>query len=154
MNEAVLFSNLKVGQQVKVEGHLDENGQFLALEVSTRVSDEFSSVIGRIEDIDYEKKTVRIFNREYKVNDEVAVKNLLRLDAKFEDLQPEAVVKVKGAYSSNKGLEPHLLKMKEAFNYDVGKLKGNVEQIDQDKQQFRINGFTVQVSERTVIEGI
>ncbi len=154
MNETVLFSNLKVGQKVKVEGHLDEKGQFLALEVSNKVSDEFSSVIGRIEDIDYDKKTIRMFNREFKVDDEVTVKNLLRLDAKFEDLQPEAIIKVKGAYSSNKGLEPHLLKMKESFNYDVGKLKGNVEQIDQSKQQFRINGFTVQVSERTVIEGI
>ena len=154
MIDVLGFESLKVGQRVKVEGRLSEDGSFTATEITNKVSDEFSSIIGLIQEIDYENRRLQVCNRTFLLSEDVKIKDLLRLDTDFSDLKAETVVKVKGSYSPEAGLSPHLVKMKETFGYDIDKLKGHIDAIDATQKTFLINGYQVQVNTRTVIEGI
>ena len=107
-----------------------------------------------IQDIDYEKREIRVCDNDFTVSSDVMVKDLLRLDTDFTTLKAGTMVKVKGTYTPGVGLAPHLLKMKETFAYNIDKLKGDIEQVNADQKTFLINGYTVQVNAKTVIEGI
>lgn len=147
------FDNLNIAQRVKVKGKLDPDGTFIALEIGVEEHEDSAAIIGMIESIDYERRCLRVLQRDFVIPVSAEVKDIYRNDAAFTDLRAQSLVKLKGDYSPAAGLQPDLVKMKETFSFNIDKLKGRIEALDRSAKTLQVNGYTVAVSDKTTIEG-
>jgi hypothetical protein len=152
MDEFIGFNDLKVGQRVKVKGKPAEDGAFTALEISVKAPADQAEIEGLIQNLDHQKNTLRIFNREIALPGNIEVKTL-QPGAGLKGLKVGDVVKLKGKYSEAKGFVPEKIKLKETMGFNVEELQGDINKIDQEKKTLNVVGFTVVVNEKTTIEG-
>lgn len=148
------FDNLSIAQRIKVKGKLDPDGTFIALEIGVEEHEDSAAIIGMIERIDYERRCLRVLQRDFVIPVSAEVKDIYRNDAAFTDLRAQSLVKLKGDYSPAEGLQPDLVKMKETFAFNIDKLKGRIEALDRQAKTLQVNGYTVAVSGKTTIEGV
>lgn len=148
------FDNLSIAQRVKVKGKLDPDGTFIALEIGVEEHEDSAAIIGMIESIDYERRCLRVLQRDFIIPVSAEVKDIYRNDAAFTDLRAQSLVKLKGDYSATEGLRPDLVKMKETFGFNIDKLKGRIDALDHTAKTLQVNGYTVAVSDKTTIEGV
>ena len=154
MKEHIIgFQELQVGQRVKVKGKHEPKGVFQAIEIAVKMPKDLAELEGLIDDIDYDRRTVRLFGREYQVPHDVKVKNLDGEVVDFHDLQPGQMVKLKGIYRPHRGMLIEKINMKETFGFVIDELQGIIQEKDEQNNCLIINGFQVMVSAKTLIEG-
>ena len=148
MDQIIGFNDLKVGQRVKVEGRLDEDGAFVALKIGAKAPEDEGVIEGLIQSIDHQKNTLCLLNREFILPDEVKIKDLHRDIISFKDIKAGDRVKLKGKYSELKGFVPEKIIMQEDTDYDIVELQGKIDKIDLRKKTLDVLGFTVIVKEQ------
>ena len=153
MEDIIGFSNLAVGQRAKIKGKPEHSGQFVALEIAMKAPAEHAEIEAIVQNVNANQKTVRVLNRDITIPDGVVVKDLNRNDVGLQDLRSGQMAKLKGKYTAADGLVVEKIKMKETMGFNVEELQGNIDEIDKDKKTLLVNGFTVIVNEKTMIEG-
>ncbi len=151
-DQIIGFSELKVGQRVKLKGKIDEAGNFTAFEVSVRTHEENSSIVGLIKEIDYQNRTMTVLNHSFKVPETVAVVDTIQSDLDFSHLKKDSMVKIKVNYTPPNHLKPMLIKTRETLGFNIDKLKGEIEAIYPEDRRFRVLGFDIRLNPKTVIE--
>ncbi|MDZ7291893.1 MAG: DUF5666 domain-containing protein [candidate division KSB1 bacterium] len=153
MDKIIGFSDLRVGQRVKIKGKSTEGESFLALEVSVKPDEEGAAMEGRIQRLDMQKNLLRLLNRDLMLTNGVEIKNLLRQPITLKDLKVGDVVKVKGTYSPAKGFLPAKVKMQESKGFNIEEIQGHIQKIDSAKNALEVCGITITLNEKTEIEG-
>lgn len=154
MDQIFRFHDLAVGHCVKVKGKLAEGGAFAALQISLRPPHHHASIEGVIQQIDHQKFSLRVLNREIGVPENVLIKDAEHQRREFKNLRVEDVVKIKGIYTTSEGLVPMKIKVQETMGFHIDELQGAIDRIDHESRALQLAGFTVAVNERTTIEGL
>jgi hypothetical protein len=149
---AICFDDLKVGQRVKVYGKRADHDAFEAREirlaVSTKTLAEAAEIEGLIQDIDHEKNTLRLANREFVLPGGIEAKDSQPNIIGLEGLKAGDRVKLKGKYSERTGFVPERINIKKSKGFNLDKLAGNINKIDRQKKTFDMVGFTVWIDEK------
>ena len=153
MDKIIGFSDLKIGQRVKVKGNPAEGGRFMAVEIGVKPPDEAASIEGKIQGVEPQQSILRIMHREVALTNGVEILNLQRNNIGLKDLKVGEFVKLKGAYSATGGFVPHKIKIQEPRGLAIEELQGGINNIDFATQALEVLGFTVEVNEKTEIEG-
>ncbi|MGH7596195.1 MAG: DUF5666 domain-containing protein [bacterium] len=153
MSQFIGFDYLKVGQKIKVKGKSSEDNTFVASEISVRYSDDQAKIAGVLQRLDHQKKTLRLFHRDFVLPAAIQVKGLQHNFIDLKELKAGDVVKLKGKYSASNELMPEKIIMKETMGFNVDELYGAIDKIDRAQKTLEIIGFTVVVNEKTTING-
>ncbi|MCG8605014.1 DUF5666 domain-containing protein [bacterium] len=153
MEQVVGFEQLEIGQRVVVKGRL-ANGTFTALEISVQYPEVCSSLTGLVEGIEYETRTLRVLGRDFSLSKNVELKDFEHDLLDVGDLNAEGLAKVEGRYTHEKGLVPEMIKIKPKRDFNLDKLKGDIEAIDSETGTLQVLGFNVLVDARTAIEDL
>jgi aspartyl/asparaginyl-tRNA synthetase len=151
MSQATGFNALQVGQMVQVKGKF-EGGKLLAHEISMEDPDDDISIEGPVQSIDHEKSALFILDREIRVPGNVVVKDRQRNNADLKSVKAGDIIKLKGKYSAANGFVPEKIKIQEIMSSQLRELQGIINKIDQQNKTFDLLGFTVQVTEKTIVE--
>jgi ADP-heptose:LPS heptosyltransferase/glycosyltransferase involved in cell wall biosynthesis len=145
------FNDLKAGQSLKVKGKLGEDGVFEALKIRMKAPADEAEIEGLVQSVDHQKNTLRLFNRNFALPDDIAVKDSQHNITALKDLKVGNRVQLKGKYSESKGFVPEKIKVQETTSLGIAELQGNINKIGQEKKTFEVVGFTVVVNEDTII---
>jgi len=144
------FDALQPGSRIKIKGKPSENDTFAAvmidLDTSMNASEDKAVIDGLIQDINYQKHTLRLLNREFALPDGIEIKDLQRHIIGFKELKIGDRVKLTGKYSKVEGFMPKKVSIKEKIGSNLEKLEGIINEIDQKKKIFDVIGFTVRVN--------
>ncbi len=151
MAATIGFSNLKIGQRVKVKGKPANDGGFEAMEVEIKPPDEAAALEGKIQNLDAQKSVLRLMNRDFVVSGGVEIKNAQRQSINLATLRVGDIVKLKGTYSAANGFMPAKVKMQEPKGFGIEELQGNIDKIDADRKTLDILGFSVVATDKTEI---
>jgi hypothetical protein len=151
MSQATEFNVLQTGQMVQAKGKF-EGGKLVAHEISVEDPDDDTSIEGSVQSIDYEKNMLRILDREISLPKGIVVKDRQRNDTDVKSVKVGDIVKLKGQYSAANGFVPEKIKIQEAMGSQVQELQGTANKIDREKKTLDLVGFTVQATEKTIIE--
>jgi hypothetical protein len=143
------FNDLKVGQRVKVRSMTDKDGEFVALtihrDISKKARADKAVIESFIQSIDHQRKTLHLLNREVALPDGIVMKDSQRNFIGWEALKVGDWVKLQGKYSARKGFVPEKIKVKASRGFDVGKLQGKIDKIDQEKKTLDLAGCTLRI---------
>jgi hypothetical protein len=153
MDTVIGFNDLKVGQRVKVKGNSAEGNRFSALEVVIKPQEDGVAVEGKVQEIFPEMNKLRLMHREIAIVNGAEILDLKRDKIGLSGLQAGQVVKVKGTYSAANGLVPKKIKMQEPRALAHEELQGIIDRIDARKMVLDVLGFTVEVNDKTEIDG-
>lgn len=153
MEAIVGLSELKVGQRVKVKGRHDSSGDFNAMEVKVKPSDDNASVEGKIQAVNPANNTITLLNREFEIGGDAEIKDLLRNSIQLQELKEGDFVKLKGEYSPENGFHVAKVKMQQFTGFEVDELQGFINGVDGENQALDILGFTVKLDKNTEVEG-
>jgi len=153
MDTVIGFNDLKVGQRVKVKGNSAEGNRFSAVEVIIKPHEDGAAIEGKIQGIFPEKNSLRLMHRDIAIVNGAEILDSKRDSVGLNGLQAGQVVKVKGSYSAANGLVPRKVKMQEARALAIEEIQGNIDRIDPDKMILDVLGFSVEVNEKTEIDG-
>lgn len=151
MAATIGFGNLKVGQRVKVKGKPGNNGDFEALEVEIKPPDDSASLEGRIQNLDGQKKVLRLMNRDFVVANGCEIKSAQRQTINLSALHVGDIVKLKGSYTPDQGFKPVKVKVQEPKGFGIEELQGSIDNIDVEKRTLGILGFAVMATDKTEI---
>jgi len=150
VSSIVEFSDLKVGQRLKVEGTLGEDSMFVALKISIKAPEDEAVIEGCIQNVDYQKNTLRLLNREFVLPNGIVVKDSQRHIIGLKELKADDRVKLKGIYSEPKGFAAKTIKVEESKDIHLVELQGDINKIDQEKKTLNVVGFTIKVNENAM----
>lgn len=153
MEKTIGFNNLKVGQRLKVKGKPAEGNNFAALGISIKAGDDECTLEGKIQSLDAASNSLRLLNRDFKLNGGVEIKNVQRQPITLQNLKAGDFVKMKGPYAQTSGFAPVKIKAQEPKGFNVEELQGKIDKIDAAGKTLEVLGFTVSVSDKTEIEG-
>lgn len=153
MEQVMGFTELKVGQRVKIKGNHGSNGSFTALEVKIKPSDENASVESKIQAVDMGKKSIRLMNRDFQITGESSILDLSRNKVGIEALKAGDRVKIKGEYTPDGSFKIEKLKVQQISGYDVDELQGFINEVDMQNRTLQVIGFRVVLDKNTEIEG-
>jgi hypothetical protein len=144
------FNDLKIGQRVKVIVTPDEDNTFVALEIDLDIDKnarENKAVIeSLIQSSDHQKKTLHLLNREFALPGDIRIRDLQHSVISLKDLKVGDRVKLEGKYSTRQGFVPEKIKVKVGKGFNIGKLQGQIDKIDQEKKTLELVGFTVKIN--------
>jgi hypothetical protein len=144
------FNDLKVGQRVKVRSMPGGDGAFVALaidlDLGQKAREDEAVIESLIQGIGHQKKTLHLLNREFALPNGIIIKNSQGNIISFEDLKVGDWAKLEGKYSARKGFVPEKIKVKVGKGFDIGKLQGKIDKIDQEKKTLELVGFTVKIN--------
>jgi FkbM family methyltransferase len=143
--------DLKVGQRLNVIRKPSEGGAFVALKITMTAQSDEAVIEGFIQNIDHQKNTLCLLDREFALPDGIKIRDLQRNTIGLKDLKVGDRVKLKGTYSERKGFVPKKINMKATIGFSFEMLQGAINKIDQQKRALDVVGFTVMVDERTTI---
>jgi len=146
------FTDLKVGQRVKIKGKIDDTGIFTAFEISVKNHKENPSIVGLIKEIDYKNRTMNVLNHSLKISENIEVVDTIHSDLEFNHLKKDTMVKIRVNYTPPNHLEPVLIKIRETFGFNIDKLKGEIDAIDTENKCLRVLGFEIRLNPKTVVE--
>lgn len=153
MEKTIGFSNLKVGQRIKVKGKPAEGNGFAALAISIRAGDDECTLEGKIQSLDAAANSLRLMNRDFKLNGGVEIKSVQRQAVTLQNLKVGDIVKLKGPYAEASGFAPVKVKAQEPKGFNIEELQGKIDKIDAADKTLMVLGFTVMVGDKTEIEG-
>ena len=153
MDEIIGFKDLKVGQKVKVKGKIQEDQSFLAIEIKFKSADGKISLEGIIQNIDSEKRIIRIFNHDFKVLDNAILKDNDSNETTLTAFKKGDLAKAKGVDSNTDTFEINKLKQIENLGFNIDEIQGKIETIDTEKKIIQISPFTITLTQKTIIEG-
>ena len=154
MDEILGFGELKIGQGVKARGKWSEGNHFGAIEISVKPPAVDASIETTIQEVDHQNKTLGIFDRKVALPKEIKVNGPQDPPYALEDLRPGVTVKLKGKYSAEEGFLPDKIKVREARNFNIDLLKGNIDDIDRESKILNVAGFNIKISPKTIISGL
>jgi hypothetical protein len=152
MDEIIGFKDLKAGQWVSAKGKMADHRTFTALEVELQFSKAQAEIEGLIQNIDLRNNTLQILNRQYALPHNAVIKALDGKTAGLQELKPMTLARLMGKYSAASGFIPQTIKIKRTKDFNIEKLKGAIERIDPEKKTLQLLGFTVTLSQKTIIE--
>ena len=154
MGQVFSFKDLKTGQSVKVKGQAAGDGKIMAMTVSVEEEEPANCIESRLQAIDAERNTLRVLHRDFVVGGETIIKDLARDVVSLSDLKVGETIKMKGFYSRARGFVPEKIKVQEPRGYRIDELQGKIDQIDREAGTLTVLGMTVNLNEKTEIEGI
>lgn len=153
MEKTIGFNNLKVGQRLKVKGKPAEGNNFAALGIGIKAGDDECTLEGKIQSLDAASNTLRLMNRDFKLNGGVEIRNVQRQPITLQNLKVGDIVKLKGSFAPANGFAPVKVKAQEPKGFNIEELQGKIDNIDAAGKTLEVLGFTVTVSDKTEIEG-
>lgn len=153
MHQIVGFEHLKVGQRVKIKGRSEQDGAFLALDITPKPGDYEAEFEGVVQQLDAARHALRMLNRDFAVPATALIKDVTRQDTGLQAIQPGEVVKIKGTYSRAYGFLPAKLKVKERKSFNIEELQGAIQCLNPEAGTLEVSGVTVRLSEKTIFEG-
>ncbi len=147
------FSDLRVGQQVKISGqHRDRRG-FLAVEITCEpAADEGAKLEGLIQQVDPARQYLHIFGQKLLVHDGVEIKDLDSKRLSASALQPGDMVKLKGVYHEREGFVLRKITLGEKMDFNIEEIEGVIGKISPENKTLTVNGVTILITPKTNIE--
>lgn len=144
------FNDLEVGQSVKVQGRVSEDGAFAAREIKLGPN-HWAVFKGVIRSLDRQENMLCLLNREFVVPNGIPVINLQRDVIGWQDLKAGDIVQFMGRHSAQRAFELKKIEMQKATDFDKAEVCGDIDKIDREKKTLEVLGFTVVVGEDTKI---
>lgn len=145
------FDELNAGQFVKITGQFREGAGFLAVEVTLESGDGDGEIESLIQGIDRRRKALRVCDLEIFIPDGIEMKAEDGEAADSMALQSGDMIKLKGVFSEA-GFAPRKIKSRPAREFNFEQLQGKITHLDRERQTMLVNGITVFVTAKTVIE--
>lgn len=148
------FPHLDRKKWVQVKGQPADDGTFTALEI-TVASDEEDKIIrvqGVVQAVDVALRKVQLSNACIRLpeNMKVHLKDGSQVD--FSELQTGEVLRINGSYNDQGTFIPEELLMQKTFEFNLDKLFGCIEQVNETRKTFEMFGLPITVSTSTSIE--
>ncbi len=149
MNENIC-DRLRVGQAVSLTGKYLRGEGFLAVEISPGEAE--AEITAPIHAFDAERCLLRVFEHALPLPQHLEVKGLDGEPSGFAALHAGRMIKLKGAFEPARGFVPEKIKLRETREFNIEEMQGVITQIERDAQRIYINGVSVLINERTILE--
>ncbi|MDZ7364017.1 MAG: DUF5666 domain-containing protein [candidate division KSB1 bacterium] len=147
------FSDLRVGQQVKISGQHRDGRGFLAVEVTCEpAAEDEAKLEGLIQHVDPAGRYLHIFDQKVLVHDGVEIKDLDSKRVSASALQPGDMAKLKGVYHQREGFILRKITLGEKMDFNIEEIEGIVEKISPENKTLTVNGVTILMTPKTNIE--
>lgn len=149
------FPYLTTQAWIQVKGLPMDDGAFLALEITVAADEDIKliRIQGIIQELDSDSGVVRISNKQIPLAKEMPIKGTRRSKTlKLAELQPGHMLRIDGHYKGNHHFVPELLSVQTHLDFNIDKLFGQIENVDQEKKTLQLLGLPVIVTPDTSVE--
>jgi hypothetical protein len=135
--------------RVKVKGHTQEDGSFVALEVGIRRPAAKAEIKAAIEHIDPDLGVVRVLHRDIALSSSCQITGRSGQSFSASELAAGDTVRLAGPYSTEEGFAARSVRVSRSG--DLEELVGTIESFDRDRRSFDVLGFSVHLTENTKV---
>jgi hypothetical protein len=143
MNDFYDFSDLRLGMRVNVEGTMQPDGTFRAMQISIKDDAEEDEIEATIESTDVAGGTVTVLGLQLLVDDELEIKDLDKSLLSIEALRAGMRIKTKGRAMGDGRFAPIKIKVKSAAPDSMDEIEGMITDLDPAANMLRVMGFPV-----------
>jgi hypothetical protein len=145
------LTDLRTGDQVKVKGILEPNGNLLAKKVTVKPFEELAVIEAPLQRVSDNGRVIRLLNLKVPLPEKTEIIHAGQAPAGFDQLRAGQVACLTGTYVPAEGLTLASIKVRPGPRGHTSEVRGRIEAIDHADKTFRVVGITIVTDDDTEV---